>query len=83
MKEETAICRGCGKILNGKPYYTGGVAYHPDTNESCKVNFYGGFVCSELCDIKASKELEASMPGNTGSGKLSTFAQNHIANNWK
>lgn len=63
-KEEVATCRGCGKELKGKPYYMGGTAYHPRTNERCKVNFYGGFVCSDKCDKRASYELEASMPGN-------------------
>ncbi len=45
MEQETAICRGCGKILNGKPYYMGGDAYDPVTKERARVNFYGGFVC--------------------------------------
>jgi hypothetical protein len=62
--EEVAICRGCKKVLKGKPYYMGGSAYHPRTNERCKVNFYGGFVCSDECDKRANYELERSMPGN-------------------
>jgi hypothetical protein len=62
--EEKATCRGCNKELNGKPYYMGGQAYHPRTNERCKVNFYGGFVCSDECDKRANYDHEASMPGN-------------------
>jgi hypothetical protein len=78
-----AVCRGCKKVLNGKPYYMGGQAYHPDTNERCKVNFYGGFVCSENCDRSASLELERTMPGHTASqSSLSTMAQSHLKNNW-
>lgn len=81
--EAKAICRGCKKILNGKPYYMGGHAYHPDTNERCKVNFYGGFVCSENCDRNASLELERTMPGHTASqSSLSTMAHEHLKKNW-
>lgn len=61
MKQKKAICRGCKRVLNGKPYYFGETAYHPETGERCKINFYGGFVCSEQCDRDASRELEASM----------------------
>lgn len=61
---EVAECRHCKRVLKGKPYYRGGSAYHPDTGERCKVNFYGGFVCSARCDYQASLELEQSMPGH-------------------
>jgi ribosomal protein L34E len=81
--KEPATCRGCGRVLKGNAYMYGGSAYHPVTNENCPVNQYGGFVCSEQCDIKACKELEGSMPGNTGSGSLSTYALNKIRNNWR
>lgn len=83
-KVETATCRGCGKILKGDPYYKGGNAYHPTTNERCKVNFYGGFVCSKSCDMTASLELERTMPGHTGSqSSLSSPAFAHFKNNWE
>lgn len=82
--EETATCRGCGKKLNGKPYYMGGQAYHPVTNERCKVNFYGGFVCSETCDRNSSLELERTMPGhNRNQITLSCDAQNDLNKNWR
>jgi hypothetical protein len=71
-------------VLKGKPYYMGGIAYHPVTEERCPVNFYGGFVCSRSCDIKASRELENSMPGHTNDpySRLSSYAQERIDNNW-
>lgn len=81
--EEKATCRGCKKELKGKPYYMGGPAYHPDTNERCKVNFYGGFVCSEACDRRASLELERTMPGHTASqSSLSSQAYADLKRNW-
>ena len=86
MSKEVATCRGCGRKLNGKPYYAGHTAYIPETNERAKVNHYGGFVCSERCDIKSSVELEVTMPGcNTikGFNNLSTYAQQSIKRNWQ
>lgn len=59
-----AECRNCKRLLRGKAYYLGGQAYHPETREQCKVNKYGGFVCSDLCDARATYDLEASMPYN-------------------
>lgn len=55
--DEVATCRGCRMELRGKPYYMGGSAYHPRTGEQCKVNRYGGYVCSESCDQRATKEM--------------------------
>lgn len=66
MSEETATCRGCGIVLDGKPYYMGGSAYHPRTRERVLTNFYGGYVCSQSCDRNAAMDLEASMPGSGG-----------------
>jgi hypothetical protein len=82
-KVETAVCRGCGKVLRGKPYHLGGRAYDPDTGDECKRNFYGGFVCSYSCDRRASLELEQSMPGH-GSGQktLGCFARDALNRNW-
>lgn len=84
MNNEVATCRGCGKVLKGKPYYMGGTAYNHSTNEAAKVNFYGGYVCSQQCDIRACRELESSMPGNIMSkgNSISSPAQNHINKNW-
>ena len=58
-----AVCRGCGKLLNGNPFWKGGSAYDPQTRERAKANFYGGWVCSRQCDYKAAMEQERSMPG--------------------
>lgn len=82
-KTEKAKCRGCGMTLNGKPYYTGGNAYNPIDGERCKVNYYGGFVCSSACDYNSSLRLEQSMPGHglhqTSIGQL---AREHYEKNW-
>lgn len=80
---EPAVCRGCGRVLKGKAYYLGGIAYHPVTNERCPVNFYGGYACSHTCDYRSSLELERSMPGGRyDQQSLSTFASNSLRNNW-
>lgn len=62
--DEYAVCRGCGKRLNGKPFWAGGFAYDPQTKKEAKTCFYGGYVCSKSCDYKASLELEQTMPGH-------------------
>lgn len=81
--EEQAKCRHCRKPLLGKPYYMGGPAFIPETNEQAKVNYYGGFVCSQRCDYNASLSLEQSMPGHGSEQKtLGTFAATHHKNNW-
>lgn len=74
-------CRYCGKEL----YQVDQVyAYDPETRESAKINFYGGFVCSQQCDFNASLELERSMPGHGYSQKkLGCFSSEHYRNNWK
>lgn len=82
-KTEQAKCRGCGRVLKGKPYYLGGRAYHPDTGEQCPINYYGGFVCSESCDERACLELEKSMPGHTGQWRIGDSAQAKIRRNWE
>lgn len=81
--EETAVCRGCGMALNGKPYHMGGSAYHPQTGARCPSNHYGGFVCSEGCDYKASVELLSSMPGCGGAGSPDCYAADTIKSNWR
>jgi hypothetical protein len=64
--EDSACCRGCGKVLRGKPYYMGGIAYLPleEGGGQAKTCLYGGFVCSRSCDVKACLALEQSMPGH-------------------
>ena len=68
-----AVCRGCGRRLNGSPYFKGGRAYVPrqdgSNGQEAKVNYYGGWVCSRGCDHRASLELEQSMPGHGWSQK--------------
>lgn len=76
---EKATCRCCGKALIGKPYYMGGHAYIPKTMELVKVNFYGGFVCSKICDEQASLDLERTMPGHSPTKRnISMPAQQHF-----
>lgn len=82
METETAECRGCRIKLNGKPYYMGGRAYHPKTKEQARVNYYGGFVCSERCDFKVCIDMESSMPGAGLATILSSGAKNKIKSNW-
>ncbi len=73
-------CRHCGKQLEG----TRNGAYDPDTNERCRVNFYGGFVCSRHCDFRASLELEQEMPGHTyAQRKLGQLSQEAFDSNWE
>lgn len=80
--DEIAVCRGCGRELKGKPYGMGGDAYHPVTGERCPKNHYGGFVCSEECDRRASVEQHASMPGCRGARTPDQGAAKTIARNW-
>ena len=83
QQDSVATCRWCRRELNGKPYYMGGSAFDPKTNERCKINFYGGSVCSRECDFKASLALEQTMPGHSGREQtISCHAQNSLANNW-
>lgn len=78
-----AVCRGCGRKLQGHPYHLGGPAYHPETGERCRINHYGGFVCSPLCDYNSSLWLEQSMPGHDGNQKtIGCFAQKSYDRNW-
>lgn len=80
---ETAVCRGCRKVLRGKPYHMGGSAYDPRTGERCRVNFYGGFVCSEDCDRRASLALEQTMPGHGYTQtSIGCYAAESLKQNW-
>jgi len=81
--DENATCRGCGMILRGEPYYRGKPAYHPETGERCKVNYYGGFVCSRQCDFNSSLRLEQSMPGHGSQQRtLDSYSRKRLNSNW-
>jgi hypothetical protein len=77
-----AVCRGCGLELRGKAYYLGGHAFHPNTGAQAKVNYYGGYVCSESCDRRAHLELEQSMPGHGGQRSLAPNTSRWIEAKW-
>lgn len=79
---EVATCRHCRRELKGKPYYMGGPAYDPRTNERVPVNYYGGFVCSPECDYRASLALESDMPGAGRATRISQQAQACFNRNW-
>jgi hypothetical protein len=81
--DEVATCRGCGLVLRGKPYWAGGRAYHPDHGRECMKNYYGGFVCSRGCDVRAALELEQSMPGHgLKQTSVGADAMRRIISNW-
>lgn len=61
-----AKCRGCGMVGSGLNYCLGGLAFDPRDGEQWKSNFYGGYVCGEGCDYRASLALEQTMPGHYG-----------------
>lgn len=77
-----AVCRHCGKVLDGKPFHMGGDAYHPETKKRCPKNHYGGFVCSHHCDVMACIEQLSSMPGCDGAAHPDCFAMMKIKRNW-
>ena len=66
FEAETAVCRGCGRELDGKPYYMGGSAYVPGTKTQNRPygvkamgHFYGGFVCSRGCNRRVFAEMKS------------------------
>lgn len=88
-EREQATCRGCGRLLDGEAYCYGGRAFIPlaagerGPRKEAKANFYGGFVCTQGCDHRASLELERSMPGHDGRQmRLNDPAQRHLERNW-
>ncbi len=86
MTDETEVaeCCNCGRKLKGLPYYMGkGYATHPVTGKDCKVNYYGGFVCSRSCDYRASLSLEQSMPGHKGQTVLRGDVARSVEANWR
>lgn len=82
MAEEKAKCRGCGKELLGKPYHLGGYAYDPETGKQAKLNFYGGYVCSYQCDVRACLEMSSSMPGAGPAISLNSPEREQVELNW-
>lgn len=84
MSDEVATCRNCGKVLVGKPYFMGGSAYLPGPRmERAPVNFYGGYVCSYDCDLRASLSLERTMPGHGMTQQsIGTLARESLRRNW-
>lgn len=65
-ENETAVCRGCGRKLIGKPAEMGEPAFMPITLERVPRSYYGGFVCSANCERKVMKSVGGSMPGRGG-----------------
>jgi hypothetical protein len=82
VDDGVATCRGCRRVLRGKPYYMGGNAYDPETGEQCKKNHYGGYVCSFSCDYRAVVDLESSMPGHGTCSAPSCYADRTLRANW-
>ena len=83
MSDEKAKCRGCGKELDGKPYSAGGYAFDPQTREKAQACFYGGYVCSRNCDIRACLALERTMPGHEGGQREpGQLAMKQVRSNW-
>ena len=81
--DEVVQCRGCRRVLEGKPYYLGGRAYMPETGEEAKVNFYGGFVCSESCDRRTCIEMESNFPGAGIATRPGQLSGAKIKSNWE
>lgn len=80
--DDEPVCRGCGLVLIGSPYWKGGSAYHPRTRERAQACHYGGWVCSEQCDRRATIEQEASMPGSGGCASLAPHMSRKIEAKW-
>ena len=87
---ERATCRDCGRELDGDAYCYGGRAFVPRApgshapSKEAKINYYGGFVCSEACDYRASLSLEQSMPGHGyQQQRLGSDAQRSLERNWR
>jgi hypothetical protein len=65
----------------------GGSAYVKNASggylHAAKRNYYGGWVCSRVCDRRASLELEQSMPGHGSSQSTpGREAMERINSNW-
>lgn len=72
MSEEKIKCRGCRRELrpnsNGEPAV---LKANGSYSHSAKWNYFGGWVCSRICDYRSCLELEGSMPGHGGQRELS------------
>jgi hypothetical protein len=76
---ETAKCRGCGKILKGKPYHLGrSYVTDPATKKQVKESFYGGYVCSYTCDYESCLKMQNS----SGAGYISHLINTEYLQNW-
>lgn len=83
--ETQAVCRGCGLNLRGSPPWKAGLAHHPEPGGTVHRCHYGGWVCSRRCDVRASGELEGTMPGCgsvNGYQRLSPYAKESIERHW-
>ena len=78
-----AVCRGCGKHLDGSPYWKGGLAYDPQTGKQVKANHFGGWVCSHRCDYRAYLYQEQDMPGHGGQHDLNPRIRAELERKWK
>ena len=67
----------------GKPYYLGGSAYDPETGEECRINHYGGYVCSENCDATVCLKVLRSMPGCDDAAIPDPDAAKTLKQNWE
>lgn len=76
---EEILCRCCKRVLKKT---TSGLIVHPDTGDILPTNFYGGHVCSKICDMKACITMESSMPGAGIAKRLGYFSQRQIDMNW-
>lgn len=72
-------CRGCGKQLISRSYDH---PYDPETGESARTNFFGGFVCSRACDVQACLSMQSSMPGAGIAKHLNTPEREQVERNW-
>lgn len=73
-------CRGCGKIL---VLYRDHSAKCPKTEKWAKWGWYGGWCCSESCEVKSCLELERTMPGHTAAQKtLGGHIMSDIKRRW-
>ncbi len=79
MSKQPEKCRGCGREL-----IMSHDGFHARTAENieAKTCFYGGFVCSRRCDVKACIEMESSMPGAGFASRPGDFSMQQIHDNW-
>jgi len=50
--------------------------------DRAKVNFYGGFVCSEQCDVSVCLEMSNSMPRAGKATSLNGHEREKVRMNW-